>query len=133
MEIMIAIIGAVASITAVMFGAVYVNSKNIHMQNRKLKEGHYINYFQAIHNLAKDSKNEIFLEEYALSRNKLFIIASEDVVKSILTYENEAVGKASNFHDQYLTNVAIYIRKDLKIRSKNFPTIRLIKAGISTV
>lgn len=65
------------------------------------------------------------LKAYALHRDKMFIVASEEVVKALLLYEEAAVGKPSTDHDEYLTLLVIAIRKDLKIRDKSFPQIYL--------
>ena len=45
----------------------------------------------------------------------------------MLDFENKAVGKESDLHDQYLTELVREIRKDLKIKDKNFPKISLKK------
>lgn len=52
---------------------------------------------------------------------------SEDVIKKILLYEEEAVGKKIDLHDKYLTEFIKEIRKDLKIKNRNFPTVYLKK------
>lgn len=46
----------------------------------------------------------------------------------MLIYEHEAVGKTNDLHDKYLTELIKEIRKDLKIKDKNFPGIYLKKA-----
>ncbi len=129
MEIVVAVIAGMFSVCVAIFGAVLVNVNNTKMQTRKLKEEHYVNYLEAIHNLAEDNKSSQALKAYTLHRDKMFIIASEDVVKSMLKYENVAVGKSSNEHDKYLTQLIIEIRKDLKIKDKNYPQIYLKKAN----
>ena len=80
---------------------------------------------EAVHNLAEDNKIIPALKAYTLHRDKMFIVASEDVVKAMLRYEDAAVGKPSVDHDKYLTLLVIAIRKDLKIRDKSFPQIYL--------
>lgn len=54
-------------------------------------------------------------------------MGSKEVVRSILEYEDEAVGKINEIHDKYLTNIIRAIRKDLKIKDKSFPEIQLNK------
>jgi len=56
------------------------------------------------------------------------IVASENVVSKIMLYEEKAVGQENNKHNDYLTDIVKEIRKDLKIKDKNFPTIYLKKA-----
>ena len=65
-----------------------------------------------------------------LARDKLFIIASEDVVEKILEYEKMGVGTniPIDRHDVYLTELIKFIRKDLKIKDKHFPQISFKKA-----
>jgi hypothetical protein len=45
----------------------------------------------------------------------------------MLKYEEEAVGKQNDLHDNYLTELVKAIRKDLKINDKDFPKIYLKK------
>ncbi len=125
MDIVVAIIAGLFSICVAIFGAVFININNLKMQTRKLKEEHYVRYLEAVHNLAEDNKNVQALKEYTLHRDKMFIVASEKVVKAMLEYEDIAVGKNSKDHDKYLTLLVIEIRKDLSIRDKSFPQIYL--------
>ncbi len=129
MEIVVAVIAGMFSVCVAIFGAVLVNINNTKMQTRKLKEEHYVNYLEAIHNLAEDNKSSQALKAYTLHSDKMFIIASEGIVNAMLKYEDIAVGKSSNEHDQYLTQLIIEIRKDLKIKDKNYPQIYLKKAN----
>lgn len=64
-------------------------------------------------------KRRCYLTKYTCHRDKLFIIGSEDVLKGILHYENEAAREESELYDKYLTDTIKSIRKDLKI--KNYP------------
>ena len=125
--ILISIIGAVSAIAVSLMAALFANRNNIILQTRKLKEDHYIGYIEAVHNLATHNENEDFIKSYVFARDKLFLIASEQVIRKMLLYEEEAVGKENNLHDNYLTELIKSIRKDLKIRDKNFPTIYLRK------
>lgn len=125
MEIAVAIIAGLFSICVAIFGAIFLNVNNLQMQTRKMKEEHYVRYLEAVHNLAEDNKNIKALKEYTLHRDKMFIVASEKVVRAMLEYEETAVGKNSNEHDKYLTALIIEIRKDLNIRDKTFPQVYL--------
>ncbi len=125
MELVIAIIGALVSISIGCIGAYFANRNSIILQTPKLREDHYIRYIEALHNLAKNNKNEKYVSAYTFARDKLLIIASENVVRKVLLYENEAVGHDNSKHDVYLTDIVVEIRKDLKIKDKNFPTIYL--------
>ena len=125
MEIVVAIIAGLFSICVAIFGSVFINLNNVKLQTRKLKEDHYVRYIESVHNLAEDNKNVQALKEYTLHRDKMFIVASEKVVKAMLEYENVAVGKNSSEHDKYLTNLVIEIRKDLSIRDRSYPLIHL--------
>lgn len=127
-EIFISIIGATTAVTVSMVGAWLANRNSIVLQTRKLKEVHYVAYIEALHNLATEVNNKEFTRSYVFARDKLFLIASEDVIRKILLYEEEAVGKANELHDKYLTELIKAIRKDLKIVDKNFPLVYLKKA-----
>ena len=125
MEIVISVFGAISAIIVAIIGAVLSNKNSNILQLRKLKEEHYISYIEALHNLAANNSSKDAIIEYTYHRDKLLIIGSEEVVKSILRYENEAVGKETGRHDEYLTYIVKAIRKDLKIKDKNFPQVYL--------
>ena len=124
MDIIIAIIGAATSLSIAVFGAIYLNVNNVKLQNRKLKEEHYVNYITALHLLAENNDKKT-MENYTLHRDKIFIIASNEVINAILEYEKYGVGQPSAQHDAFLTQIYTSIRKDLKIKDKDFPTISL--------
>lgn len=126
--LLISILGALSAITVSVIGAWFANRNNIVLQTRKLKEDHYVSYIEALHDLASDNKNKEVVAKYVLARDKILIIASEEVIRKILIYEEEAVGKADDLHDRYLTEIIKSIRKDLKIIDKNFPDIYFKKA-----
>lgn len=123
MEIIISILGAVSAILVAVLGAVLSNKNNNKLQIRKLKEDHYISYVEALHNLAAKNGDQENISKYTFHRDKLLVVASEEVVRSILKYENEAVGKTMEIHDEYLTYVIKTIRKDLKIKDRHYPKI----------
>ena len=127
MELVIAIIGAVISISVAILGAVLSLRSSIALKNRTLKEDHYTQYIAAVHHLASSNKSSTALSNYAKARNKLLIIANEQVVNALLVYEEKAVGKPCDRHDEYLTILIKAIRRDLRLKDKNFPTIRLVK------
>ena len=127
-EISISIIGALAAITVSVIGAYLANRNSIVLQTRKLKEEHYVAYFEALHDMAAENENKELVKKYVFARDKLFLIANEKVIKSMLLYEEDAVGKQNILHDEYLTNLVKEIRKDLKIQDKDFPKIYLKKA-----
>lgn len=129
MEVTVAIIAGLFSISVSLLGTIFLNLSNTKLQTRKLKEEHYVRYMEALHNLAVDNNDSEALKEYTLHRDKIFIVANEKVVKAILKYEAEGVGKNSNKHDDYLTNIVKEIRKDLNIRDKNYPQINLKKSN----
>ena len=126
-EIIISALGAITAILVAITGAVLSNKNNNILQLRKLKEEHYISYIEALHNLAANNSNSEAVSKYTYHRDKLLIVGSEEVVKCILKYENEAVGKKNDLHDKYLTDIVKAIRKDLKLQDKNYPSIYLKK------
>ncbi|MBB3055953.1 hypothetical protein [Mucilaginibacter gotjawali] len=127
-NLLISVIGAISAIAVSLVAAFYASRNNIVLQTRKLKEDHYVSYIEALHGLMSENKNKESTAKYVFARDKLFIIASEEVVKKILLYESEAVGKSNDLHDRYLTDIVKSIRKDLKIKDKNFPLIWFKKA-----
>ena len=121
--LLISIIGALAAITVSFIGAWLANRNSIILQTRKLKEDHYISYIEALHNnMTFDATNEN-VKSYVFARDKLLLIASEDVIIKMVKYENEGVGKGVDIHDQYLTELIKTLRSDLKIIDKNFPQV----------
>ncbi len=127
MELILSGLGAMTAILVSLIGAFLTYRNNNILQLRKLKEDHYISYIEALHNLASQNKNVEYLSKYSYYRDKLLIVGGEKVVKRILLYENNAVGKPSELHDKYLTDIIKAIRKDLKIKDKDFPIISLKK------
>lgn len=127
-ELIISILGAVTAILVSFIGAFLANKNNVLIQTKKLKEEHYVAYIEAVHYLASNNSDAKATEKYVFARNKIFIIASEEVVIKMIKYEEDAVGKQNDLHDIYLTELIKEIRKDLKINDKNFPKIYLRKA-----
>lgn len=123
----ISVLGAMSAIIVAVIGAILSNRNSNMLQLRKLKEEHYISYIESLHNLAANNSSKDAISKYTYHRDKLLIVGSEEVVKSILRYENEAVGKEDDLHDEFLTNIVKAIRQDLKIKDKNFPQIYLKK------
>lgn len=127
MEIIISVLGAISAVIVAVIGAILSNRNSNMLQLRKLKEEHYISYIESLHNLAANNCSRDAISKYTYHRDKLLIVGSEEVVKSILQYEDEAVGKETALHDEFLTNIVKAIRQDLKIKDKNFPQIYLKK------
>jgi hypothetical protein len=76
-------------------------------------------------------KTTRMLKDIFFARDKILIIASEEVVRNILLYEklyDEELEKANELHDGYLTKLIKSIRCDLNISYKNFPEINFKKA-----
>ena len=127
MEIIISVLGAISAVIVAVTGAILSNKNSNMLQLRKLKEEHYISYIESLHNLAANNSSRDAISKYTYHRDKLLIVGSEEVVRSILKYENEAVGKETNLHDEFLTDIVKAIRRDLKIKDKNYPQIYLKK------
>ncbi len=127
MEIIISVLGAISAVIVAVIGAILSNKNSNMLQLRKLKEEHYISYIESLHNLAANNSSRDAISKYTYYRDKLLIVGSEEVVRSILKYENEAVGKETNLHDEFLTDIVKAIRRDLKIKDKNYPQIYLKK------
>ena len=127
MELVIAIIGALISVSVAVLGAILSLRSNIVLKNRALKESYYIRYMGVLHDLASKNTSSQRLTNYTKARDELLIIASEQVITALLLYEEKAFGKSCDRHDEYLTTLIKAIRKDLNLKDKNFPTIRVVK------
>ena len=127
MEIIISVLGAISAVIVAVTGAILSNKNSNMLQLRKLKVEHYISYIESFHNIAANNSSRDAISKYTYHRDKLLIVGSEEVVRSILKYENEAVGKETNLHDEFLTDIVKAIRRDLKIKDKNYPQIYLKK------
>lgn len=100
---------------------------HIKKQNRGLRESHYIDFLHGLNVLVNTGDSSL----YSVNRNKLLIIASPEVVKSILELEKYII-KCS--HDEYtienqnmyMTKVVKAIREDLKVSVKDFPIIDFV-------
>jgi len=121
--LLISIIGAISAILVSLFGAWLANRNSIVLQTRKLKENHYIAYIEALHNNMTDDETLTNVKDYVFARDKLLLIANEKVIKKLLRYENEGIGKGVDIHDSFLTELIKAIRVDLKIRDKDYPMI----------
>lgn len=124
--LLVSILSGAVAITVSIIGAWLANRNSIILQTRKLKEEHYVAFLEALHNLASDNQSTKFGKEYTYARDKLLLIASEEVINKMLLFETE-VRDQNNLHDEYLTELIKSIRKDLKLRDKNFPIIGLRK------
>ncbi|MBP2831569.1 hypothetical protein J8281_05150 [Aquimarina sp. U1-2] len=125
-EIWISIFGAISAIIVAAIGAFLANKNSIILQIRKLKEEHYASYIESLHNHAAENSKDS-LTELVLSRDKMFLIASEQVIKQMLEYEKNGIGNSSENHDKYLTELIKAIRKDLKLKDKDFPRVSFKK------
>ena len=105
MGLYISIVGAFAAILVSIIGAWYANRNNIILQTRKLKEEHYISYIEALHNLGIDDGNQELLRKYLFQRDRLILIASEEVVRKMLLFEENVMGKINAPNEMYLTQL----------------------------
>ena len=124
----ISIIGAIVAIIVSVLGAILANKNTIILQTRKLKEEHYIAYIEALHNYAaSDINDKDALKNYVYMRDKLLLIANEKVIIKLLEFEDKGVGKTTDLHNKYLTELLKAIRKDLKLGYKSLPILCLKK------
>lgn len=103
MELVIAIIGAIISISIAILGAILSLRSNIVLKNRTLKERYYTRYIDALHDLASKNTSLKNHTAYTKARDELLIIANEQVITALLLYEEKTVGKLCDRHDEYLT------------------------------
>ena len=60
-------------------------------------------------------------------RDKLLLIANEKVIIKLLEFEDKGVGKTTDLHNKYLTELLKAIRKDLRLGYKSLPILCLKK------
>jgi hypothetical protein len=123
-ELFISVIGAIVAIVVSILGAILANKNSIILQTRKLKEEHYVCFLESLHNLASDNSKVEYLQKYTFARDKLLLIANEQVIDKLFEYENNL----NNEHDKYLTELIKAIRKDLKLGNRNLPILFLKKS-----
>src|SRR6185369_15413260 len=104
-SVYISILGATSALTVSIIGAWFANRNSIILQTRKLKEEHYVAYIEALHYLASDNEAVNAVNRYVFARDKLLLIASEEVIRKMLVYEEKAVGVSNGLHDDYLTEL----------------------------
>ena len=127
-EIIISIIGALISIIIAIIGAIFSLNNSLILKTRDLKEKYYTNYLEKLHNLAALNSSKEAIIQYTKARDELFIIANEKVIKALIVYEEKTIGNNDkDLHDFLLTELIKEIRRDLKIKDKNFPIIYLKK------
>ena len=68
----------------------------------------------------------------ATQRNRLFTIASVEVIEKLLIYEKECTRPGSNAADQTkpLIDLIVAMRMDLNLPSKNFPVTDFVDAVV---
>ena len=71
--------------------------------------------------------NKNALKNYVYMRDKLLLIANEKVIIKLLEFEDKGVGKTTDLHNKYLTELLKAIRKDLKLGYKSLPILCLKK------
>lgn len=121
--LLISILGALSAISVSFIGAWLANRNNLVLQTRKLKEDHYITYIEALHDLNADHDGVDVVKKYVFARDKLFIIASEEVIRRLMLYEEALLKVSDREKEVYLTELVKSIRHDLKLKDKSFPLI----------
>lgn len=121
--LLISIIGTFTAISVSLIGAWLANRNSVILQTRRLKEDHYIKFIEALHYLLADNNNNDSIKNYVLARDKLLLIASEDVINKMLWFEREIAGKDISLCDEFLTELIKSLRVDLKIRDRYFPQV----------
>lgn len=127
-SILIAVFGAISSIAVALLGAWFANRNNVALQTRKLKEEHYINFVIALHNIRANDGDNWWTAQYLFARDKLFLIASKEVVKNMLAFEQGGIDKPGPDDNYLITQLIKAIRRDLKLKARNFPTVSIMKA-----
>lgn len=127
MEIIISILGALTAIIVAVVGALLSYRSSNKLQILELKEEHYIAYVAALHNLGSNNTKDEYIQQYTFCRDSLLLVGSEEVINAILIFEKNAIGKKCEKQDHYFTAIIKAIRKDLKLKDKDFPHISLTK------
>jgi hypothetical protein len=127
MEFYIAIAGAFASILIAIISSLLAHRNSLKIQIRNLKESHYFEYMSALHNLSANPNDEQSQINYAYSRNKMLLTASESVIQHLLALEKEsAYTFDKNTLDPLITPFIKALRRDLKIKDKHYPKVSML-------
>lgn len=127
-EILISLIASSSAILVSLVTAFFSYRNSVILKNKTLKEEHYIQYLEALHNNAAQNSTES-LNKYVFARDKLFIIASEKVISNLLNYEQIVNSNISDKHDFYLTELIKAIREDLFLKNNKLPILSLRKSS----
>ena len=128
-EIIVAVLGAFATIFTVVITNFITRRNQLKFEERKLKEVYYTNYIKAISNnvLLKGHDGEI--ED---AQNRLLLVGSSEVVDNLMKFHNgikpSALPITSEEHDMLLTDLIKAMRKDLYDTKKvncGYPVIHL--------
>ena len=103
--VLISLVSAISAVVVSIVTAMASNRNNIILQTRKLKEDHYVSFIEALHDFAAANTNNEAVKKFTFARDKLLIIACEDVVVKLLLYEEATLGKSNELHDAYLTEL----------------------------
>ena len=125
MELYISIIGALVAIGVAILGAIFTNKNNINLQLRKLKEDNYTSFIDSLQSLSLGNYKQEILNSYAISRNKLLLIADVEVITCLLEFEANVIGKDPKIFDEYFTLLCKSMRKDLNVKNKHLPTLSI--------
>jgi len=123
MEIVISIIGALSAVIVATVGALMAKKNSHVLQIRKLKEEHYISFFESLYNLIEDGGNPDNVKKYTLCCSKLLIIGDEKVIKALSAYNNASEELSIQEQRKLFTALVKTIRHDLKIHDKDFPIV----------
>lgn len=117
-----AIISATVSLLVAIITVYAMRRNEIALQNKRLKEDYYAKLLEGI----SQSTGSNPPDEYVLQRNKIWVAASENVIRALLAYEDVTYPGANpeTFHEYYSKLVAA-MRKDLGIKDKNLPQLHL--------
>lgn len=132
MELIIAIIGTISTILAIIFTNFFNRRNELIFKERKLKEDYYIKYIEAVSELAIKNSSEDAQYIFADAQNQLLLVASPNVVSKLMLLDNYIKPSNDNFtyegQNIILTELIKAMRYDLyqsKKVNRLFPIIHL--------
>lgn len=129
-EIIIAILGLVAAVVSIALTNYFSKKNQLKFDEQKLKEAHYIRFIDTASEMITSSFTEKSRKDFAHIQNNLYLVASQDVVCNLLTFNNFLSSEAfsGEKHNELLTNLIKAMRADLYGTHKvntNYPIIEL--------
>jgi len=137
-SVIVATIGLVASVLTGSLSYFFSKRQQFMLEERRLKEQHYIRFIKAISSVAIDSSKSEAQEDLSDAFNSLLLVANPKVIEKLMEFhnfvriENQAIPRDSHEwsakHDALLTELITAMRADLfhKKEPEVLPEVHLV-------